>query len=413
MTTLAQADGGRQEAHDMSWNPGRPIVRAAMRAGLVTSLLAASALSGVVTSAHAGSLQLTSLVTDDQTVLTGLGFPAAAHVDPNLINPWGVSFTPTSPFWVSDNGMGVSTLYTAAGVQVSPPSPVTIFTPPGQTPGSANFIFVTEDGTISGRSGTVDPSQSFKGVDNSGPNGAVYKGLAIATIGGSPFLYAANFRAGTVEMYNSSFGFVKNITDPSLPPLPPGTAPGQNWAPFNVRILNGQLYVTFALQVPGGHDDQAGVGNGFVDVFTPDGTFVKRLINTGPGDLLNSPWGLDIAPAGFEAFANDLLVGNFGDGTIDAFDPNSGAFLGTLRDSSGNPFVIGDLWALVNGNNGPGSNPNAVFFTAGLMDEAHGLFGELAFTPEPDSLVLLTLAMVGVLCIRRRGRMTRVHRAGV
>src|SRR5215469_13637250 len=122
----------------MTWNSGRPIVRAAMQAGLVTFLLAASALSGVVTSAHAGSLQLTSLVTDDQSFLTGLGFPAAAHVDPNLINPWGVSFTPTSPFWVSDNGMGVSTLYTAAGAQVSPPSPVTIFTPPGQTPGSAS-----------------------------------------------------------------------------------------------------------------------------------------------------------------------------------------------------------------------------------------------------------------------------------
>src|SRR5215470_17952067 len=137
MTTFAQADSGRQEAHDMSWNPGRLIVRAAMRASLVAPLLAASALAGVGTSAHAGSLQLTSLVTDDQTVLTGLGFPAAAHVDPNLINPWGVSFTPTSPFWVSDNGAGVSTLYTAAGVQVSPPSPVTIFTPPGQTPGTA------------------------------------------------------------------------------------------------------------------------------------------------------------------------------------------------------------------------------------------------------------------------------------
>jgi uncharacterized protein (TIGR03118 family) len=414
----------------MSWNPGRPTLRAAMRAGLMAPLLAASVLSGVVTPAHASSFQLTSLVTDDQALLTGLGFPAAAHVDPNLINPWGVSFTPMSPFWVSDNGAGVATLYTAAGVQVSPPSPVTIFTPSGQTPGtasptgqvfnsdptaffvsngttsgSANFIFASEDGTISGRSNAVDPSQSFLGVDRSAMGtGAVYKGLAIATIGGSQFLYAANFRAGTVEMYNSGFGFVKSFTDPSLPPVPPGTPPGQNWAPFNLRILNGQLFVSFALQASGGHDDQAGPGNGFVDVFNTDGTFVKRLINTGPGDPLNSPWGLDIAPAGFGAFANDLLVGNFGDGTIDAFDPNSGAFLGTLRDGNGNPFVIGDLWALVNGNNGAGSNPNAVFFTAGLMDEGHGLFGELAITPEPGSLVLLTIAMIGLLCIRRRRR---------
>src|SRR5215471_20631295 len=187
-----------------------------------------------------------------------------------------------------------------------------------------------------------------------------------------------------------------------MAPIPSGTPPGQNWAPFNLRVLNGQLLVSFALQASGGHDDQAGPGNGFVDVFNTDGSFVKRLIQ--PGGSLNSPWGLDIAPAGFGAFANALLVGNFGDGTIHAFDPNSGAFLGTLTDANGNPLAIGDLWALVNGNNGPGSNPNAVFLTAGLVDEAHGLFGELAFTPEPDSLVLLTLAMVGVLCIRRRGR---------
>jgi len=403
-----------------------PTLRAAMRVGLMAPLLAASALSGVVAPAHASSFQLTSLVTDDQAFLTGLGFPAAAHVDPNLINPWGVSFTPVSPFWVSDNGSGVATLYTAAGVQVSPPSPVTIFTPSGQTPGtasptgqvfnsdptafavsngitsgSANFIFVTEDGTISGRSNSVDPSHSFLGVDQSG-TGAVYKGLAIATIAGSQFLYAANFRAGHVEMYNSGFGFVKSFTDPSPPPVPIGTPPGQNWAPFNLRILNGQLFVSFALQAAGGHDDQAGPGNGFVDVFNTDGTFVKRLINT--GDPLNSPWGLDIAPAGFGPFANDLLVGNFGDGTINAFDPNSGAFLGTLRDSNGDPFVIGDLWALVNGNNGAGSNPNAVFFTAGLMEESHGLFGELTITPEPGSLVLLTIGMVALLCIRRRQR---------
>jgi len=411
----------------MIWNPDRLTLRAARRARLLASLLAASAFWLVVTPAHAdSSFQLTSLVTDDQTILTGLGFPAAAHVDPNLINPWGVSFTPTSPFWVSDNGAGVSTLYTAAGVQVSPPSPVTIFTPPGQTPGtaaptgqvfnsdttafvvsngttsgSANFIFATEDGTISGRSGAVDPSQSFKGVDNSG-TGAVYKGLAIATIAGSPFLYAANFRAGTVEMYNSTFGLVKSFTDPSLPSVPPGTPSGQNWAPFNLRVLNGQLLVSFALQASGGHDDQAGPGNGFVDVFNTDGTFVKRLIQ--PGGSLNSPWGLDIAPAGFGAYANALLVGNFGDGTIHAFDPNSGALLGTLTDANGNPLVIGDLWALVNGNNGTGSNPNAVFLTAGLVDEAHGLFGELAPTPEPGtgSLVLLAIAMVGFLCIRRR-----------
>ena len=218
------------------------------RASLV-ALLAGGCLY-ITTPADAGLYQLTSLVTDDNTNLTSLGFPAAANVDPNLLNPWGVSFTPTSPFWVSDNASGFSTLYTAAGVQVSPPSPVTIMdagSPPaaptgqvfngntsdfivtnGVTSGSANFIFVTENGTISGRSGTVAASQSFIAVNCSVSctadlaGGAVYKGLAIATISGSNVLFATNFNSGMIEEYNSSFEFVKSFTDPHLPSSPLG-----------------------------------------------------------------------------------------------------------------------------------------------------------------------------------------------
>jgi len=413
----------------MNQNLSRSRIDAAARASLMGSLLIAGALVGAAAPAHAGAYQLTDLTTDDNTFLTSLGLPAAANVDPNLINPWGVSHSGTSPFWVSDNNSpgGVTTLYTGAGVPLSlvvtiappasPPPGFTASAPDGQvnngTTGfvvsqngksaAAAFIFATEDGTISGWSPAVNGTNSILEVDNSSSptsaTGAVYKGLTIATNGGgSTFLYAANFRAGTVEMYNSSFGLVKSFTDTSLPMVPAGTPAGQNWAPFNVQVLNGQLYVTFALQDASKHDDVAGAGNGFVDVFDLNGNFVKRLINTGPGDPLDSPWGLDIAPASFGAFANDLLVGNFrsdpGTNSINAFNSNTGALLGELTDANGNPIEIGDLWALANGNGGPapnGSDPNDVYFTAGLQDEMHGLFGDLAVVPEPDSLALLAL----------------------
>jgi uncharacterized protein (TIGR03118 family) len=333
--------------------------------------------------AHAEKFSVTNLVSD--------GSVPAVTVDPLLINPWGMSYAPTGPFWVSDNNAGVSTLYDGTGAKV----PLNVAIPPpaggsgsgtatgqvynstngfkvtsGGVTGASVFLFATEDGTISGWAPSVDGTNAILAVDNSaGGTGAVYKGLAIGTNGTHTFLYAANFRAGDVEMYNSTFGLVKTFTDPTVP---------AGYAPFNVQNLGGVLYVTFAKQDHSKHDDKSGPHHGFVDTFTLNGTFQARLVTRG---RLNSPWGLDIAPAGFGSLAGDLLVGNFGDGTINVFNPTTGAFLTSLHGADGNPIVLGDLWGLINGNGGQGGDANKVYFTAGLQDEAHGLFGSLSVLP--------------------------------
>jgi len=388
-----------------------------------------------------GNVLQTNLVSD----LPGV----AQQLDSQLVNPWGIATSSTSPFWISDNNAGVSTLYNTAGTKQglvvsipTPPDPlgasgaptgavntagaggfkVSGFSKTGTpTSASAAFLFATEDGTIVGWNPGVNPAgfdptkagtYGIIAVDNSGNNftnpdpaqetGAVYKGLAISPASSTPIigsdpastslLYASNFRAGTIDVYDTNF---------NKPVLPAGAFTDNNlpkgFAPFDVQVLNGQVYVTYALQNQFKHDDLAGPHNGFVDVYNLDGTGGKRLISGGP---LDSPWGLAIAPPSYGALAGDLLVGNFGNGRINAFnlnDSNPSNHFTPLTDPDGEPIQISGLWALRVGNGGNGGDANLVYFTAGLFGESHGLFGSLTSvapgTPEgPAENQLVTAA---------------------
>jgi len=362
-----------------------------MRSHLFTMLVAAA-----LSSPAWAQYQQTNLVSD----LPGL----AAHQDPHLVNPWGVSFapgSPGSPFWVSDNMTGVATLYRADGTQV--PLVVTVPPPGGAQPPSAptgqvynptsgfggqHFLFATEDGTIAGWNG--GPTAVID-IDNSGA-GAVYKGLALATSGNGTDLYLADFRAGTIKVFDSNFAPVSSLfTDPTLP---------SGYAPFNIQTLGGLLYVTYALQDASKANDVPGPGHGFVDVFDTSGNLQRRLVSNGS---LNSPWGLALAPADFGEFSNALLVGNFGDGTIQAYDPTTGALLGTLQDGQGHTIQDVGLWTLKFGGGGVANGAtNTLFFTAGIAKEDHGLFGSLTSVPEPRSLSLLAAGLAPLLWSRRR-----------
>ncbi|HWD40435.1 MAG TPA: TIGR03118 family protein [Fimbriimonas sp.] len=324
------------------------------------------------TTAGAGNFVQTNMVAD--TAAAG-----AAVVDPNLVNPWGVSFNPSGPFWVSDNGTGVSTLYNTAGqaqalvVQIPKAGggnggPVTgqVFnsTTDFAVGGSAAFfIFSSEDGIISAWN-AGQGTQAAMVADRSGSN-AIYKGLAMGSSGGNNFLFATDFHNGHVDVFDKNFAFVKSFTDPSLP---------AGFAPFGIATIGAQLYVTLAKQDGQKEDDVAGPGNGYVDVFTTDGTFVKRLVSKG---ALNSPWGLAVAPAGFGAIGGDLLVGNFGDGKINVYNATSGASVGAMKNATGGSLVIDGLWGLIFGNGGSGGNVGTLYFTAGPGHEAHGLLGSL------------------------------------
>jgi uncharacterized protein (TIGR03118 family) len=371
----------------------------------VATLLALGAMAAPA--AAETHFKVTNLVSD--------GFVPAPTTDASLVNPWGLASAPTGPFWVADNGAGVSTLYKTDGtklgltVNVAPPggpsfgsSPTGIvfngssadfhLTPAANS--SALFMFATEDGTISGWSPNVSFTNTVLEVDNSmGGAGAVYKGLAIGANGGQPELFASNFRSGQIEVYNSSFSMISSFTDPNV---------AAGFAPFGAQVIGDHLFVTFALQDDQKHDDVAGAGNGYVDEFNLDGTLDQRIVSQ--GGQVNSPWGLAIAPSSFGTFAGDLLVGNFGDGTISAFNLSNDDFMGKLSDAAGNPIVLGDLWGLINGNGGAGGDPNRIYFSAGIVDEAHGLFGSISAVPEPStwSVMIIGAGLIGTAMRRRK-----------
>lgn len=365
------------------------------RFGLAFLACLAAALPGAAVAATIDSFVQINLTSD----LPGV----AANTDPALVNAWGITAGPSTPIWISDNGSGMSTVYNGAGQPFPTASPIVVNIPgPGGMGsgaptgvvfngssgfGGAHFLWATEDGTIAGWSSGTN---AVIEADNSA-SGAVYKGLALA----GNDLYAANFNAGTIDVFDSSFAPVSvpgGFLDPTIP---------AGFAPFDIQNINGLLYVTYAKQDAARHDDIAGAGNGYIDVFDTNGVLQMRLVSNGP---LDSPWGLALAPAGFGPFGGDLLVGNFGDGTINAFDPVNGAFKGVLMDPNGNPIVNQGLWGLAFGNGKFGTSAGTLYFTAGIpgpdMVESHGLFGAIDPVPEPFTSTLC-LAGFAALALRR------------
>jgi uncharacterized protein (TIGR03118 family) len=332
-----------------------------------------------------GSFQQTNLVSD----IPGL----APLTDANLKNPWGLSSSPTSPIWVSDNNAGVTTLYNGAGQKV----PLTVNIPapgnvPGGTPtgtvfngtadfrvteggnsGPSRFLFDTEDGTLLGWNPGVDLNNAVIAVDRStatdsaGDVGAVYKGLTNGSVGTANYLYASNFRFATVDVFDKNFALQSwpgAFTDKGIP---------AGFAPFGIQNIDGFIYVTYAKQNDQKHDDVKGLGNGYVDIYTTSGALVRRFASQG---TLNSPWGLAKAPATFGNFHDAILVGNFGDGFINGFAAD-GSFRGQLKSMTNAPIQVDGLWGLRFGNGGRGGDVNSLFFSAGINDESDGLFGKI------------------------------------
>jgi uncharacterized protein (TIGR03118 family) len=301
----------------------------------------------------------------------GLG---AARIDTNLSNAWGIAVAPSGPIWISANHKGVSVVYDQNGQTLRPPVTIPSIAP-GQTGapsgvifnntadfGGNKFIFASEDGIILAWS---SGNSAAKVVDRSSSR-SVYKGIAMATDGSDNFLYLTNFRNAKIDVFDKNFNLVT-----SKPFLDPGIPAG--FAPFNILNIGGKLYVTYAKQkAPDDMDDQKGPGNGYVDIFNPNGTLIKRFVSQGK---LNSPWGMALAPAGFADEGQSILIGNFGDGHINVFDMQ-GNFRGQLQDH-GQALSIDGLWAIdFLQDNKPGINANSsLFFTAGPNEEAHGLFG--------------------------------------
>jgi uncharacterized protein (TIGR03118 family) len=343
--------------------------------GLLVGVAAAPANAAQASHPFDDGYQQINLVSDQ---------PGVAQLqDTNLVNPWGLSSSPTSPLWVSDNGTDKTTLYTG-GVSGQPASIVPLVVsipggaPTGQvfnstndfqlpTGGKAFFIFAGENGELS----AWNPAQGTSAVLMSPSRGGVYKGLALVSTSRGSRLLVANFHAGRIEVFNGSFHRVDSDGRFRSVGIPHG------YAPFDVAVLGNRVFVSYAKQDAARHDDVAGAGHGFVNVFDLAGRFEQRFATRG---VLNSPWAMIVAPQGFGDFSGDVLIGNFGDGMIHAFNSH-GRLVGTLRDAGGKPLAIDGLWALKPGNGVSGASSD-VWFSAGPDGESHGLLGILHSTDD-------------------------------
>src|SRR5580700_1105316 len=333
--------------------------------------------------------QQTNLVSD---------IPGMAPVhDPNLQNPWGLTRSPAgSPWWVSNNNSGTSTLYNGDGsIVLINGNGVVIVPPPGFNPGatstptgivyngsaadfhlkngkSAHFIFSTEDGTISAWAGGVEAELEVHNSDKGSAQGAVYKGATSGEINGNKFLYVTNFRSGRVEVYDTTFKRV-HLGEDAFQPGDDEEIP-EGFAPFNVQNIGGELFVTYAKQDSLKHDPVGGDGFGYVEIFTPSGKHIGHLQH---GDWLNAPWGVVWTTRDFGEYSNAILVGNFRSGWIAAYDGFTHQFLGFLRNPDNSLMFIDGLWSLTFGNDGSAGLANTLFFTAGINNEFDGLFGKI------------------------------------
>jgi uncharacterized protein (TIGR03118 family) len=315
----------------------------------------------------------------------------ADHQDTELVNAWGLAFNPNGPAWVADNGSGHSTFYDGLGnkvgsITIAPVNGAGEGVPTGITFNSSNdfqisanvparFLFATEDGGIFAWAPPLAAAVQMVPPAN-GATTAVYKGLAMAGNGTAHQLYAADFPGKKIDVFDASFHPVATtggFADPGIP---------AEFGPFNIMNINGDLYVAFAMKDPNSDDELAGQGLGFVDVFTADGVLIRRVASHGN---LNAPWGMALAPSNFGKFSNALLVGNFGDGTINGFDLKNGTPLGQLRTSSNQILVIDGLWGIAFGNGVMNQSADVLFFAAGPVGETQGLYGFIAPAPSNSS----------------------------
>lgn len=322
------------------------------------------------------SFLITNLVSDQATT-------AATTTDSHLVNPWGLAYGPTTSFWVANQGTDTTTVYDGLGAM--PATPIVVSSPSlvGHTMGGPTgvaynggtgfngdrFLLASLDGCICGWSAGA---ATIRRVDNSA-SGAVYTGLALGTSGTTTYAYATNFTGGTIDVFDVNYAPVNlgasALVDPTLP---------TGYAPFNVRVMGGQLYVTYAMRTPPALRETIGAGLGVVSVFTLDGTFVHEIA---AGGQLNAPWGMALAPVGFGPYGGALLVGNFGDGRITAFNAATGAVLGQMADANHVPLSISGLWALTFGNDGSAGRASHLYVTAGPAGETHGLFAAISYGP--------------------------------